>query len=126
MLKGVEPGPQPYALDPSLLHQPTLGLVGNAQHERAAKLHESSSILLPLQALIRSSSIFPNLALVQNVRAVLDHPTNFGVIDVEFPSYFSFQRDLVSPDHLLNRSHCSLDEPVTLTVSDRTGFENCG
>ena len=27
---------------------------------------------------------------------------------------------------VLNRTHCPLDEPVTLTVSERTGFENCG
>ena len=70
---------------------------------------------------MKSSYIFPNLACVQNVRAVLDRPTNCGVIDVEFPSKFCPQRDLVSVDHLLNLSHCSLDESVTLTVSDKTG-----
>ena len=111
MLLGVEPGPKPYALDPSLLHQPTLRLVSDAQHDRTAKLHESSTVLLPLQALIGSSSISPNLTFVQNVRAVLDHPTNCRVTDVEFLSHFSFQRGLVRPDHLLNRTHCPLDEP---------------
>ena len=52
-------------------------------------------------------------------------PRNCGVTDVEFLPYFSSQRDLVCPDHLVNRPHCPLEESVTLTVSDKSGFENC-